>query len=74
MHRSTGGVVMYSKEIETFLKERNYEVTPEECNLLMDVNTNTQIKSMKYFWDDNKYHICTEDGYYFKFVVREKEN
>ena len=24
---------MYSSEIETFLKERNYQITPEECNL-----------------------------------------
>lgn len=61
---------MYSEEIETFLKERNYEVTIEECNLLMDVNTNTQIKSMKYFCGSNEYHIVTEDGYCFKFRVK----
>lgn len=61
---------MYSAEIETFLKERNYIVTPEECNLLMDINTNTQIKSMKYFCQSNEYHIVTDDDYYFKFYVR----
>ena len=44
---------MYSNEIETFLRERNYVVTPEECNLLMDINTNTQITHMKYI--DNEY-------------------
>lgn len=61
---------MYSEEIETFLRERNYEVTMEECNLLMDVNTNTQIKSMKYLCENNEYHIITDDGYYFKFRVK----
>ena len=55
---------MYSSEIESFLQERNYIVTPEECNLLMDVNTNTQITNMKFFCDNNEYHIITEDGYY----------
>lgn len=61
---------MYSAEIETFLKERNYIVTPEECNLLMDININTQIKSMRYFCQSNEYHIVTDDGYYFKFYVK----
>lgn len=61
---------MYSSEIETFLKERNNQLTIEECNLLMDVNTNTQIKSMKYFCANNEYHIITEDGYSFKFRVK----
>ena len=61
---------MYSSEIETFLKERNNQLTIEECNLLMDINTNTQIKNMRYFWEDNEYHIITEDGYYFKFRVK----
>ena len=61
---------MYSEEIEHFLKERNYVVTPEECNLLMDINTNTQIKSMKYFCGNNEYHIITDDGYHFIFTVR----
>ncbi len=60
---------MYSNEIERFLQERNYIVTPEECNLLMDVNTNTQIVNMK-FCTNNEYHISTDDGYYFKFTVK----
>ena len=61
---------LYSSEIEQFLKERNYVVTPEECNVLMDVNTNTQIKKMKYFCGNNEYHIVTDDGYHFIFYVR----
>ncbi len=61
---------MYSSEIERFLQERNYVVTPEECNLLMDVNTNTQITNMKFSCTNNEYHISTDDGYYFKFNVR----
>lgn len=60
---------MYSNEIEKFLQDRNYRVTPEECNLLMDINTNTQIAHMKYFSADNEYHIITDDGYFFRFWV-----
>lgn len=61
---------MYSNEIEEFLKERNYVVTSEECNQIMDVNTNTQIKNMKYFCANNEYHIITDDGYTFIFKVK----
>ncbi len=61
---------MYSAEIDTFLKERNYRITPEECNVLMDVNTNTQISHMRYFVEDNEYHIITDDGYFFRFWVK----
>lgn len=61
---------MYSTEIEQFLKERNYILTPDECNLLMDVNTNTQITNMKYFCANNEYHISTDDNHYFVFRVK----
>lgn len=61
---------MYSNEIEQFLQERNYVLTPEECNLLMDINTNTQITNMKYLVANNKYHISTNDGYNFIFTVK----
>ena len=60
---------MYSTEIEAFLKEHNYVVTPEECNRLLDVNVNTQIKNMKYFCDNNQFVINTDDGYTFVFYV-----
>ena len=61
---------MYSYEIENYLKERDYWLTPEECNLLMDINTNTQITNMKFFCTDNEYHISTNDGYNFVFHVK----
>ena len=64
---------MYSEEIKAFLKERNYRLTPEECSLLMDVNTNTQIVNMKYFVVGNEYHINTSDGYYFRFWVKTED-
>lgn len=61
---------MYSNEIELFLKERDYVVTPKECSMLMDININTQISHMKYFWANNEYHITTDDGYNFIFRVK----
>ncbi len=63
---------MYSNEIETFLKERDYVLTPEECNVIMDINTNTQIAHIKYLWANNEYYISTDDGYTFKFRVKGK--
>ena len=61
---------MYSSEIEIFLKERDYRVTPDECNLLVDTNRNPQIKNMKFFCANNEYVISTEDGYCFRFQVK----
>lgn len=61
---------MYSWEIEKFIRERDYKLTPEECNKLMDVNENKQISHMKYFFENNEYHISTDDGYYFVFEVK----
>lgn len=61
---------MYSSEIENFLKERNYVVTPRECGMIMNVDVNTQITNMKYFCTNNEYHIYTDDGYFFKFWVK----
>ena len=61
---------MYSSEIEKFLKERDYLLTPEECNKVMDISRNPQINHMKYFCGDNEYHISTDDGYYFVFKVK----
>ena len=60
---------MYSAEIEMFLKEHNYVVSPEECNMLLDINTNTQITNMKFFATNNQYVINTDDGYCFIFYV-----
>jgi len=63
---------MYSNEIETFLKERDYVLTPEECNVIMDINTNTQIAHIKFLCTNNEYYISTDDGYTFKFRVKGK--
>lgn len=60
---------MFSWEIENFIKERDYKLTPEECNLIMDVNKNPQITHMKYICANNEYHVSTDDGYNFKFTV-----
>lgn len=60
---------MYSYEIEMFLREHNYVVTPEECCRLLDINTNTQIDNIKYSCENNQYVINTLDGFRFTFWV-----
>ena len=61
---------MYSWEIESFLKERNFCVAPEECNQIVNVNNNTQISYVKYSCYNNEYYMRTEDGYEFRFKIR----
>lgn len=63
---------MYSYEIENFLKERNYCLTPEEILEVINVSINTQIFYISYNQEYNYYEIRTRDGYCFKFGVKQK--
>lgn len=60
---------MYSSEIEMFLREHSYVVTPEECSRIVDPNTSPQITNIKFFCENNRFVVNTEDGYCFKFQV-----
>ena len=64
---------MYSSEIEALLQAQHYMLSLDDCNRVMDVNTNTQITNMKYFCAENEYHVLTNDGYHFIFKVQNKE-
>ena len=61
---------MYSSEIEAFLKERNWIVTPEECARIVNVVANPQITHMSFLCENNKYTVSTDDGYTFVFRVK----
>lgn len=52
---------MYSHEIEQFLKERNYEITPFE--FVSIINTSPQIKQVLLEKNDAIYTIVTDDNY-----------
>ena len=62
---------MYSWEIEQFLRERNHQVTKEECRMLLDPKSSVQIRNVKYYPDGNSYYILTDDGFNFSFTVKE---
>lgn len=52
---------MYSYEIEQYLKERNYEITPLE--FMSIINTSPQIKQVLLEKNDAIYTIITDDNY-----------
>lgn len=62
---------MYSYEIEEYLRERNYTLTPNEILEIINVSINTQIFYISYNSEYNYYEIRTRDGYCFKFGVKE---
>lgn len=64
---------MYSGEMEQFIRNRNYVLNPEECNKIINVTENPQIKSMKYLCEGNRFVVITDDGYTFKFSVNSNE-
>lgn len=51
---------MYSFEIENYLKERNYKITPLE--FMSIINTSPQIKQVLLKNNDAIYTIITDDG------------
>ena len=61
---------MYSEEIKNFLSDRNYEITQEECALIMNVNENPQITHMQFFAGENVCQIDTDDGYSLRFRIK----
>lgn len=52
---------MYSHEIEQYLKERNYEITPLE--FMSIINTSPQIRQVLLEKNDAVYTIVTDDNY-----------
>lgn len=61
---------MYSWEIEEYLKQRNYNITPLEFMAI--INTSPQIKDVLYKPEDN-YKIKTDDGYNREFKMETKK-
>lgn len=61
---------MYSYEIEQYLKERNYEITPLE--FMSIINTSPQIKQVLLEKNDAIYTIITDDNYRRKVRIIEE--
>lgn len=64
-----GSDILYSYEIEDYIKKRNYSLTANECAEIINVGNNPQIARVKYNPFNNEYEINTYDGYYLKFNV-----
>ena len=61
---------MYSYEIEKLLKIRNYLLSIEEYNNI--VNNSSQIDHVKYNPEENIFTIWTNDDYTFTFKIKFK--
>lgn len=64
---------MYSWEIKKFIEERNYELTPEEINWVININNSPQISEIRFHPYTNTYEIFTRDGMYVSFKVKQLE-
>ena len=62
---------MYSWEIKKFIEERNYELTQEEINWIININNSPQISEIRYHPYTNTYEIFTRDAYYMAFKVKQ---
>ncbi len=61
---------MYSHEIETYLRVRNYLLkTPAEILEVTDTKKSPQINWVRFHNGPNDYEMTTSDEYYFKFHV-----
>ena len=64
---------MYSWEIKKFIEERNYELTQEEINWVININNSPQISEIRFHPYTNTYEIFTRDGMYVSFKVKQLE-
>ena len=58
---------MYSNEIQIWLLERNYHLTPSEYIWLINHSNSTQIDHVKN--ENGKIHLWTNDGYKWSIIV-----
>lgn len=62
---------VYSWEIDMYIREKKYVLTPKEGSEIMNMRENPQIVRIKYMDSDGSYSVETNDGYYFMFQVKE---
>ncbi len=58
---------MYSYEIDTLLKNRNYNI--DSKTYLYICTTSTQIYNIKYSPYENHFEMWSKDNFYWKFTV-----
>lgn len=61
---------MYSWEIKKFIEERNYELTQEEINYVINVFNSPQISEIRFHPQTYSYEIFTNDGLYITFKLK----
>lgn len=66
-------ILLYSYEIENYLREHNYSLTAKECAELINIDINSQIVRVRYDPFENDYQIDTSDGYCFRFKVNKRK-
>lgn len=60
---------MYSYEIQKELEKYNYHLSPIVYSNIFSFTESPQIVSVKYDSFDDKFHVATNDGYSWTFVV-----
>lgn len=62
---------MYSTEIDSYLRSRNWYLTKEEYIYVSDTKASPQICRIKYEPFDNSFYMETNDGYNWSFGIKE---
>ena len=63
---------MYSWEIDSYLRSRNWELTKCEYIYVSDVKINPQISKIKYEAFNNSFYMETNDGFNWVFRIKEQ--
>ena len=62
---------MFSHEIDSYLRSRNWFLTKEEYIYVSDIEASPQICRIKYEPFDNSFYMETNDGYNWSFGIKE---
>ena len=63
---------MYSWEIDSYLRSRNWELTKCEYLYVSDIKVNPQISKLKYEPFNNSFYMETNDGFNWVFRIKEQ--
>ena len=64
---------MYSYEIDNYLRERNWDLTPHDYGIVCDIKTSPQICRIQYDAFIDVFHMWTNDGYHWMFRIVNNE-
>lgn len=64
---------MFSHELDSYISQRNYTLTPQEGLFVTDVKQHPQINHIKFDPYNGRHDIWTSDGWSWNVKIKQRE-